>query len=83
MTKQIKIPMSTLMIHVAVLPVQVKKRKVSAAIAITCTLEESLFHVQIPEQKKKWKKYSGSLFVLRKAEPRGMGRWWKGCLLDI
>ena len=57
MTKQIKIPMSTLMIHVAVLPVQVKKRKVSAAIAIAiaCTLEESLFHVQIPEQKKKWK----------------------------
>ena len=33
--------------------------------------------------KKKMEKYSGSLFVLRKAEPRGMGRWWKGCLLDI
>ena len=45
MTKQIKIPMSTLMIHVAVLPVQVKERKVRVAIAITCTLEESLFHV--------------------------------------
>ena len=55
MTKQIKILMSILMIHVAVLPVQVKERKVSAAIAIACTLEESLFHVQIPEQKKKWK----------------------------
>ena len=56
MTKQIKIPISNLMIHVArVPPVQVKERKVSAAIAITCILEESLFHVQIPEQKKKWK----------------------------
>ena len=33
--------------------------------------------------KKEMEKYSGSLFVLRKAEPRGMGRWWKGCLLDI
>lgn len=55
MTKQIKIPMSNLMIHVAVLPVQVKERKVSAVIAITCTLEESLFHVRIHEQKKKLK----------------------------
>ena len=33
--------------------------------------------------KKEMEKYSGSLFVLRKAEPRGMVRWWKGCLLDI
>ena len=55
MTKQIKIPMSNLMIHVAVLPVQEKERKVSAAIAITCILEESLFHVQFLNKKRNGK----------------------------